>query len=194
MNMSAGTQSAIGVFRRIVTGHDQEGRAVIVSDAPPARVQQIGGPGGPTFFEVWNTREMPAAIDRQSGEPMEGGLVLAPPKGGTRIRVIDFPPEGEAIRQLTAAGAAAKFSEMGGADAARAKADAPHPLMHRTQTVDYGIVLEGELTLVVDSGEATVRAGDIVIQRGTNHAWANRSNKNCRVAFVLIDGRFVDGL
>jgi uncharacterized cupin superfamily protein len=66
--------------------------------------------------------------------------------------------------------------------------------MHRTQTVDYGIVLEGEITLVVDEGETTVRAGDIVIQRGTNHAWANRSGRNCRIAFILIDGAFTDGL
>ncbi len=190
----ATTNQAVRVFRRIVTGHDQDGRAVILSDAPPTRVQQIGGPGGPTFFEVWNTRETPVVIDRQSGEPLESGLVLAPPKGGTRIRVIDFPPEGEVIRRLTEAEAAEKFSEMGGAEAARSRADAPHPLMHRTQTLDYGIVLEGELTLVVDRGETTIRAGDIVIQRGTSHAWANRSDKNCRVAFVLNDGRFVGGL
>lgn len=183
-----------GTFRRIVTGHDEAGNAVIISDAPPTRVQQVGGPGGPTFFEVWSTGETPAVIDRQSSEPAESGLVLAPPKGGTRIRVIDFPPEGDAIRKLTEAEAAEKFSEMGGSDASRSKAGAPHPLMHRTQTIDYGIVLEGELTLVVDRGETTIQAGDIVIQRGTNHAWANRSGKNCRVAFILIDGQFIDGL
>jgi mannose-6-phosphate isomerase-like protein (cupin superfamily) len=177
-----------------VTGHDEDGRAVIMSDAPPARVYQVGGPEGPTFVEVWSTRESPVVIDRQSDEPAESGLVLAPPKGGTRLRVIDFPPEGEAIRRLTEAEAAAKFKEMGGADAARSGAGAPHPLMHRTETVDYGIVLDGELTLVMDRGETTVRAGDIIIQRGTNHAWANRSDRNCRVAFVLIDGRFGDGL
>ena len=188
------TREAVSVFRRVVTGHDQDGRAVILSDAPPTRAQQIGGPGGPTFFEVWNTRETPVAIDRQSGEPAESGLVLAPPKGGTRIRVIDFPPESDAIRRLTGAQAAETFSEMGGAEAAQARADAPHPLMHRTQTLDYGIVLEGELTLVLDRGDTTIRAGDIVIQRGTNHAWANRSDRNCRVAFVLIDGQFIDGL
>lgn len=188
------TITNLSAFRRVVTGHDQEGRAVILSDAPPTRVQQIGGPGGPTFFEVWNTRESPVVIDRQSGEPEESGLVLAPPKGGTRIRVIDFPPEGDAIRRLTASEAAEKFSEMGGADAARSETGAPHPLMHRTQTLDYAIVVEGELTMVLDHGETTVRAGDIIIQRGTNHAWANRSDKNCRVAFVLIDGQYTDGL
>ncbi|MGH8035279.1 MAG: cupin domain-containing protein, partial [Lysobacterales bacterium] len=66
--------------------------------------------------------------------------------------------------------------------------------MHRTETVDYGIVLEGELVLIVDEGETTVRAGDIVVQRGTNHAWANRSDRPCRIAFILIDGVFASGL
>ena len=188
------TNGAAPVFRRIVTGHDQDGRADILSEAPPTRVYQVGGPGGPTFVEVWSTRETPAAIDWQGEEPAESGLVLGPPQGGTRIRVIEFPPESEAIRRLTTTEAAAAFTAMGGADAARSGAGTPHPLMHRTQTVDYGIVLEGELTLVVDVGETTVRAGDIVIQRGTSHAWANRSGSTCRVAFVLIDGRFADGL
>ncbi len=188
------TATAFTDFRRIVTGHDQDGKAVIQSDAAPTRVQQIGGPGGPTFIEVWNTRETPALIDRQSGEPAESGLVLAPPQGGTRIRVIDFPPEDEVIRKLTGSEAAEKFAEMGGAGAARSAQGAPHPLMHRTQTVDYGIVLAGELTLVMDRGETVVRAGDIIIQRGTNHAWSNRSGQICRVAFVLIDGQFTDGL
>lgn len=181
-------------FRRIVTGHDDGGNAVVISDSPPTRVQLVGGPGGPTFTEVWSTRETPALINRQSGEAEEGGLVLAPPPGGTRIRVIDFPAEGDAVRNLTGAEAADKFAEMGGAEASRSVAGAPHPLMHRTQTVDYGIVLEGEMTLVLDRGETTIRVGDIVIQRGTSHAWANRSGKNCRMAFVLIDGRYSDGL
>lgn len=184
----------MGSFRRIVTGHDDAGKAVLVSDAPPTRAYQIGGPGGPTFFEIWSTGQAPALIDRRSGEPEEGGLVLAPPHGGTRMRVIEFLPEGDAIRKLTEAEATEKFAAMGGADAARAHAGAPHPLMHRTQTVDYGIVLEGEITMVLDEGETTLRAGDIVIQCGTSHAWANRSGANCRMAFILIDGKFTDGL
>ena len=66
--------------------------------------------------------------------------------------------------------------------------------MHRTETIDYGIVLEGEITLILDEGETLVRAGDIVIQRGTNHGWANRSGRNCRIAFILIDGKFDEEL
>ena len=181
-------------FRRIVTGHDADGNARVASDAAPGRVVQLGGPGGPTFFEVWNTRETPALIDRRSDEPIETGLVLAPPKAGTRIRVIDFPPEGEDVRALDEAGARQAFGAMDGAAASHFKQGAPHPLMHRTQTVDYGIVLDGEITLILDREETTIRAGDIVVQRGTNHAWANRSDRNCRIAFVLIDGQFTDGL
>lgn len=81
-------------FRRIVTGHDDAGSAIIVSDEPPPRTVQIGGENGATFYEIWNTRETPVLIDRRSGEPEESALTLAPPKGGTRIRVIDFPPGG----------------------------------------------------------------------------------------------------
>jgi mannose-6-phosphate isomerase-like protein (cupin superfamily) len=177
-------------FRRVVTGHDAEGKAVIVSNAPPVRSQLVGGPGGPTFIEVWSTRQAPALIHSWSEEPDESGLVLSPPKNGTRIRIIEFPPEGDEIRNLNGADALAKFRSMGGEQAARVNEGAPHPLMHRTETIDYGIVLEGEMTLVLDRAETTIQAGDIVIQCGTNHAWANRSGKICRMAFVLIDGQF----
>ncbi|MBF4516927.1 cupin domain-containing protein [Flavobacterium sp. ANB] len=181
-------------FRRIVTGHDADGKAIIISDAAPERTYMIGGPKGAKFHEVWNTQQSPALIDNNLEEPQENNLVLGPPKGGTRIRVIDFPPEGEEIRNLTKDEANKHFKSMGGEEASKAGQDAAHPLMHRTETIDYGIVLEGELTLIVDRGERTINAGDIIIQRGTNHAWANRSGKNCRVAFILIDGRFDESL
>lgn len=181
-------------FRRVVTGHDDAGNAIILTDAPPERVQQIGGANGPTFFEVWNTRETPVRIDRASGEPQEKGLVLAPPRHGTRIRVLDIPPESAELQEMDEATARAHFAEIGHETASTYKPGASHPFMHRTETIDYGIVLEGEITLILDRGETTVRAGDIVIQRGTNHAWANRSAKVCRIAFVLIDGQFAEGL
>lgn len=180
--------------RRVVTGHDAAGRAIIQSDAPPTRVQVVGK-DGPTFHEIWNTRETPAPIDRHGGEPAEAQLTLAPPKGGTRIRVLDIPAETPETALVDAATARAHFAEIGAAEAStHGGGQSRHPFMHRTQSIDYGIVLEGEITLIVDEGETTVRAGDIVIQRGTNHGWANRSGRNCRIAFILIDGRFTDGL
>jgi mannose-6-phosphate isomerase-like protein (cupin superfamily) len=178
--------------RRVVTGHDREGRAVIQEDRAVPRVQRVGGEHGPLFHEVWNTRETPARIDRASGEPAENGIQLVPPANGTRIRVLDIPPEGDWLDGMTAEEIQAHFAEVGAGDAV--SAGARHALMHRTETVDYGIVLEGEITLVMDIGETVVRAGDIVIQRGTNHGWANRSGRSCRIAFVLIDGRYEDGL
>jgi mannose-6-phosphate isomerase-like protein (cupin superfamily) len=178
-------------FRRIVTGHDAQGRAVVLEDAPPPRVARIGGEHGPLFFEVWNTRETPARIDRDSGEPPEEGVQLAPPKNGTRIRVLEVPPEDPSIAKLTPEQARAHFAEVGAADAAsHSGRGSKHAFMHRTETIDYGIVLAGEITLIMDEGETVVRAGDIVIQRGTNHGWANRGTVPCRIAFILIDGRF----
>ena len=181
--------------RRVITGHDAQGRAIIQDDGAVPRVQQVGGASGPLFHEVWNTRATPAPIDAASGEPHEHGIMLAPPANGTRIRVLDIPPEGDEIRNMTPEEAHARFAEIGAGDASNAaKAGARHALMHRTETIDYGIVIEGELVLIMDEGETTVRAGDIVIQRGTNHGWANRSDRNCRICFVLIDGAFDEAL
>lgn len=180
--------------RRIVTGHNQEGRAVFLEDGPVPRVQRIGGDHGPLFHEVWNTTDTPVRIDAASGEPPEDGIRLAPPANGTRIRVLDIPPDGDRLENVTPEEARAHFAEVAAGDASSHGEGSRHAHMHRTETIDYGIVLEGELTLILDEGETICRAGDIIIQRGTNHGWANRTNANCRIAFVLIDGKFAEGL
>jgi mannose-6-phosphate isomerase-like protein (cupin superfamily) len=174
--------------RRVVTGHDEAGRSVVIEDGAPARVVTLGGESGTTFHEIWNTRATPAPIDRASGEPAEPGIRLLPPEHGTRIRVLDIPPDDGAVAALPREAVKALFEAIGAGHALAE--DPPHPLMHRTETVDYGIVLEGELVLILDDSETVVRAGDIIVQRGTSHAWANRSGEAARIAFVLIDGRF----
>ena len=177
--------------RRVVTGHDERNRAIIQEDGLVPRVRSIGGEHGPLFFEVWNTRATPAPIDHASGEPPESGIQLAPPKHGTRIRVLDIPPDDASFNTLTPEQALSHFAEVGAAEASsHTGTGSPHAFMHRTETIDYGIVLEGEVTLILDVGETIVRAGDIVIQRGTNHGWANRSDRHCRIAFILIDGEY----
>lgn len=181
--------------RRIVTGHDNSGKAIIQEDGPVPRVRRIGGETGPLFHEVWNTQATPAAIDAASGEPPEDAIILAAPKNGTRIRVLDIPPDDASFADMTAEQARAHFAEIGAADASsHGGEDTRHAHMHRTETIDYGIVLEGEIVLIMDEGETIVRAGDIVVQRGTNHGWANRSDRNCRIVFVLIDGEFDESL
>lgn len=176
-------------FRRIVTGHDAEGNAVIVSAAPPPRVMDLSA-HGPRFYEVWNTRETPARIDPNSPEPHEERLTLVPPKNGTRIRVLDIQPETQQLRDLDAAASRKHFELANAGEASTGHPGAPHPFMHRTESIDYGIVLSGEIYLIVDKAEILCRQGDIVIQRGTNHAWSNRSSTVCRIAFILIDGTF----
>lgn len=181
-----------GAVRRIVTGHDPQGRSIVQEDGSPARVATLGGESGTTFHELWNTRSAPAPIDRASGEPDEAGIALLPPPGGTRIRILDIPPDDGSVAALPREAVRALFEAIGAGHALAE--DPPHPLMHRTETIDYGIVLEGEIVLILDEGETIVRAGDVVVQRGTSHAWANRSGANARIAFVLVDGKFEDGL
>ena len=178
--------------RRIVTGHASKGRSIVQEDGPPKRVVTLGGESGTTFHEVWNTRSTPAPIDRASGEPAEAGISLLPPARGTRIRILDIPPDDGTAAALPREAVRALFEAIGAGHALAE--NPPHPLMHRTETVDYGIVLEGELILILDESETIVRAGDVIVQRGTSHAWANRSAGNARIAFVLIDGKFADEL
>jgi uncharacterized cupin superfamily protein len=133
---------------------------------------------------VWRTEETPASIVASDTTPSHKGIL--PPKSGTILRVIDFPPEPKDVHELKRM----LDATFGGIfkDATHDKA-ARHPGMHTTDTVDYAIILEGEIWAVMDEGETLMRAGDVLIQRGTNHAWANRSGKTARIAFVLIDGK-----
>ena len=180
-------------FRRIVTGHDGAGRAIIQSDSPPPRVKKIGAMG-PTFYEVWNTTDTPASIDRSSGEPPEKELTLAPPPRGTRIRVLDFPPETEDMQQVSSEQARKHFAEIGAAEASRhGSGAASHPFMHRTETLDYAICLKGECDLELDDGRTVpMKAGDICVQRGTMHAWVAKGSEPAVFAFVLIDAEPVE--
>ncbi len=170
--------------RRVVTGHDEDGRSVIVEDGAPPTSLSVDAVPGTTFHEVWATLASPAPID-DGGDPTLGPISLAPPPRGTRIRIVDIPPD-SVQNAVTPEEAAAAFAQIG---AARAHAAAGrHALMHRTETVDYGIVLVGEVWLVVDAGETRLGPGDVVVQRGTSHAWSNRTDKTVRMAFVLVDG------
>ena len=175
-------------IHRVVTGHDAQGNAIVSSDGPLRTVVELKTLPGVVFHEVWSTTGTPARIDNGS-DPTLAPLVLPPPKHGTRIRFVDLPPDSPELLSRSAADARAGFSEIGDADASTAhRQGAPHPLMHRTESVDYGIVIEGELTLILDQGEVVVRPGSVVVQRGTNHAWANRTDRTCRILFVLVDG------
>ena len=175
-------------FRRIVTGHDRKGTAVVALDSHPPNVRSFASLPDVYFTEIWSTAGSPAIIDN-GNDPTLDATGIQPPQGGSIIRVVDIPPERPDDLTDSATGKA-HFAEIGAADAATSTRGSRHPLMHRTETIDYGIVLEGSLTLVLDDSEVEINQGDIVVQRGTNHAWSNRSGKLCRMAFILLDGRY----
>jgi mannose-6-phosphate isomerase-like protein (cupin superfamily) len=174
-------------IHRVVTGHDAQGRSIISSDGPLPTVVEVAAIPGTLFHEVWSTSATPARVDN-GPDPSLGALVLSPPERGTRMRFVDIPPDTEEFLASANSKMHEAFSQIGEASASTVQTDSPHPLMHRTESVDYGIVIEGEMTLVLDRGEVALKPGSVVVQRGTNHAWANRSGKPCRMLFILVDG------
>jgi len=176
-------------IHRVVTGHDAGGRAIVTSDGPLPSVIEIAAIPGTIFHEVWSTDATPAPVDNGT-DPTLGPIVLPPPRHGTRMRFVDIPPDTADYLARGAARMHDAFAQIGDAQASTVRADSPHPLMHRTESVDYGIVIEGEMTLVLDEGEVVLKPGSVVVQRGTNHAWANRSGQLCRMLFVLVDGQY----
>lgn len=147
------------VPRRIVTGHDADGKSVVLSDAPTPKSLDIGTAA---FHEIWITDRTPAPIAATEPEPTDRPVRVPPPDNGVMVRFTEMAPGAEA------------------------------PL-HRTETVDVGVVLEGETWLLLDDGSETrVGPGDAVVQRGTMHGWANRSDRPVRMLFVLIDGTIAD--
>jgi mannose-6-phosphate isomerase-like protein (cupin superfamily) len=176
-------------IHRVVTGHDADGKAIIASNGPLPTVVDVAAIPGTVFHEVWSTATTPAPVDN-AVDPTLGALKLPPPPHGTRIRFVDIPPDTAEFLAHGAASMKTAFSQIGDEAASTVKAHSPHPLMHRTESVDYGVVIEGELTLVLDDSEVQLLPGTVVVQRGTNHAWANRSGKPCRMLFVLVDGRY----
>jgi mannose-6-phosphate isomerase-like protein (cupin superfamily) len=176
-------------IHRIVTGHDAAGKAIVSTAGPLPTVIELAAIPGTVFHEVWSTASTPAAADN-GPDPTIGPLTLPPPPLGTRLRFVDIPPDTAEFLAHGAARMHDAFTQVGDVTASTVRAHSPHPLMHRTESVDYGIVIDGELTLVLDDSEVALRPGSVVIQRGTNHAWANRSQRPCRILFVLIDAAY----
>ncbi len=180
--------------RRVVTGHDENGKAIVLADGVPPVVTRSPVQPGLAFYELWNTPASPSLVTADYAEPTLGRTETAPPKNGTVIRFVDLPPEGPNGPEFDAEQARELFSAVGLAENAEHHKPGRHPLMHRTESIDYGIVLSGEIVLLLDDSEVTLRAGDIVVQRGTIHAWTNRTDQICRMAFILVGAQFEPGL
>ena len=149
--------------RRVVTGHDPSGKSVVLSDGPPPQHHPMHGlEVGADFFEIWNCTQPVPLLSAQEHEPNERAFTIMPVSGHL-LRIIEIYPPSQGGKRT---------------------------VMHRTRTVDYVVVIKGEIVLVLDDSEVTLRAGDVVVQRGTDHAWENRSSQPARMAFFHIDAQF----
>ena len=177
-----------GYVRRIVTGHDAHGKSIFTEDAAAPSVHTNPRRVGYHLTNLWMTDQTPCLVGNEA-DPTTRPLTLEPPKNGTVVRIVEFGPEGEWTKDLDGSGAKEAFGAMGTNKASTYKPGG-HPLMHRTESVDYALVLEGEIVIVLDDSERLMQQGDFLVERGTSHAWANRSGKPCKMLFVLIDGAF----
>jgi hypothetical protein len=169
-------------IRRVVTGHDAAGRSIFVIDGPTPHVFSRSK-GSAIVHELWETTRTPAD-NRGSADAITHGHRLPPPQSGSVFRVIEYPPDSERLAAIAREHA---LPDDSGRATATDRNNPRHPGFHRTATIDYAIVLAGEIYAMMDEGEVLLKAGDVLIQRGTNHAWSNRTAEPALVAFVLID-------
>ncbi|HTT41730.1 MAG TPA: cupin domain-containing protein [Steroidobacteraceae bacterium] len=154
--------------RRVVTGHDAAGKSVVLEDSsPPQHHPMHGATVGADFFEMWNVPSaVPQLTAAEAREPNEREFSIMPPAGHL-LRLIDIYPASRGGKRT---------------------------VMHRTRTLDYVVVIEGEVTLILEDSEVLLGKADVVVQRGTNHAWENRSEQTARLAFFHIDALFSPAL
>jgi len=172
-------------IRRVVTGKDATGKAIAMIDAVATSVLRRVELGV-TNTLLWVTDSTPADLSNQEDAANKKVGVVAPP-GGTIFRVVEFAPESEVkaddeTRHRIMQG-------IGLAPEGNLRGKPRNPAMHRTKTIDYALILSGEIDMLLDDSEIHLKAGDVVIQRGTNHAWVNRGNRPCQVAFIMLDAK-----
>jgi quercetin dioxygenase-like cupin family protein len=175
-------------FRRVVTGHDANGIAIIESDQTATQLLERPNRPGVRLTNFWLSHSTPAEYDGPV-ETCEGPFILHPPANGSVFRCVEYMPEDPEV--MAKLDGKAAFAEMGAG--ANIVEGARHPFMHRTNSLDYAIILSGEIYMLMDETETLLKAGDVVIQRGTNHAWSNRGTVPCQMIFVLVDGVTASG-
>lgn len=167
--------------RRVVTGLDENGRSTIMSDADCAVSVAILHPDN-VVTDAWRVKSLPAD-NNDTADPCTE-MELEPELYGNLVRIVSFAPDSQ---WMEGADIAKAYDMLGGTgtEALAAYDGAPNPTMHQTNTLDYIIVISGEVYAVMEKGETLLRPGDILIQKGTNHAWSNRGTEPCVVAAIL---------
>ena len=172
-------------IRRLISADHRAGpragTSYALADGPVESVLRDPARPGFTSTRIWVTDATPATMHRLDViECIPDSL--EPPRGGSVFRLYTIPPDTGWINSITREKVVAYFATAGSPQASRYSANAPHPYMQQTRTLDLCVVLEGEITLVLDKEELELAAGDTVVQRGTNHAWSNRSDQPCIIA------------
>jgi quercetin dioxygenase-like cupin family protein len=171
----------------VITGHDVKLNAVPLESRPIGE-RLVRGKFGNAVSIVWSSEHVPAPICLSDG--VLSTNVHGPfTNNSATMMLVEFAPESDVVRNLSASAAREHFRATMG-DVSTYKPGAAHPLMHRTETIDFGVVLSGEVYLIMDHEEILLRQGDVFVQNGTNHAWSNRSDKPCRLALSIVAGRF----
>ncbi|MGA7070319.1 cupin domain-containing protein [Bradyrhizobium sp.] len=169
-------------IRRVVTGLGANDKAVVLFDS---RVPLRAGPFGLQATNLWVTNSYPLGFsfkDDTAATPVG----ISPLDNGTKFRVVEFPPLDPATEAKMEPGGLMKA--VGPVAPARGR-PVTHPLMHRTRSVDYAVVLSGEIDMVLDDTSVHLKPGDTVVQQATNHAWVNHGTETCRILFVLMDSK-----
>jgi uncharacterized cupin superfamily protein len=173
-------------IRRVVAGNDDRGVAVALSDGPSPDVRLDPARPGFALTRLWVQDATPARV-KGVRETLHLPHTLEPPPQGSVCRAVEYPPEAGYIGRITPADVRAYFASVGSPGVSTALAGAPHPYMQRTPSLDFCFILEGEITLVLDTTEVQLKEGDSVILRGANHAWSNRSDRPCVIVMSQHD-------
>jgi len=168
-------------IRRVVTGHDENGRSIFLWDENATAVKEMESMPGLALTDLWQTNSSPADNIGNS-DVTDRPVVLEPPPNGSIFRLVEFPPD-TAWRDR--ADAIDAFDSIDAGHAPVKGSD--DPMMHKTSTVDYLIVIKGEIWAILDDSEVCLKQGDTMIQRGTNHSWSVRTDEPCLLAAVLIN-------
>lgn len=164
--------------RRVVTGINEDGKSCVIHDGPTPGVLDLGRA---INHEIWVDDPADPGPDAARAPVADGRFVLEPPRGGSVLRVFTFLPAGRSDGPTEDAIAEALTRwETGDA------MEPDNPGWHATRTIDYGIVLSGEIELELDERSVRLGPGDVVVQRGTRHAWRLPGDEPCTMAFVLI--------
>src|ERR1700761_1662630 len=166
--------------RRIVTGLDDRNHAVVLFDS---RIPLKSESPVLASTNFWITDSTPPSLTRE--ETANRPIGVSPPDNGTKLRIVEFAPLDSATE--------AKLPPemiMKGVNHPPAKGiPVKHPMMHRTRTLDYAVVLSGEIDMMLDDTSVHVKQGDVIVQQATNQGWINHGTQPCRILFVLMDSK-----